>query len=61
MFLETVIPVDKPRKNQYNSGIKKKTLMDLVISKGKDVDFVNKKATDGVLLAHTDGGYQICL
>ncbi len=21
---------------------------------GKDVDFVNKKATDGVLLAHTD-------
>ena len=22
---------------------------------GKDVDFVNKKATDGVLLAHTDG------
>ena len=23
---------------------------------GKDVDFVNKKATDGVLLAHTDGG-----
>ena len=22
---------------------------------GKDVDFVNKKAADGVLLAHTDG------
>ena len=27
---------------------------------GKDVDFVNKKATDGVLLAHTDGDVQTC-
>ena len=28
----------------------------LAYLQGKDVDFVNKKATDGVLLAHTDGG-----
>lgn len=54
-IFETVIRVDKPRKNILIPEMAE-DLDGLGYLQGKDVDFVNKKATDGVLLAHTDGG-----
>ena len=54
-LFETVIRVDKPRKNVIIPELDE-DLDGLGYLQGKDVDFVNKKATDGVLLAHTDGG-----
>ncbi|ESV54447.1 glucose-6-phosphate isomerase [Streptococcus agalactiae LMG 14747] len=54
-IFETVIRVDKPRKNVLIPSMNE-DLDGLGYLQGKDVDFVNKKATDGVLLAHTDGG-----
>ncbi|RRR52427.1 glucose-6-phosphate isomerase [Streptococcus suis] len=54
-LFETVIRVDKPRKNILIPDMAE-DLDGLGYLQGKDVDFVNKKATDGVLLAHTDGG-----
>ena len=45
---------DKPRKNVIIPSLEE-DLDGLGYLQGKDVDFVNKKATDGVLLAHTDG------
>lgn len=54
-LFETVIRVDKPRKN-ITIPSEEADLDGLGYLQGKDVDFVNKKATDGVLLAHTDGG-----
>ena len=54
-LFETVIRVDKPRKNILVPEADE-DLDGLAYLQGKDVDFVNKKATDGVLLAHTDGG-----
>lgn len=54
-LFETVIRVDKPRKN-ITIPTEEADLDGLGYLQGKDVDFVNKKATDGVLLAHTDGG-----
>ncbi|MBP5426494.1 MAG: glucose-6-phosphate isomerase [Clostridiales bacterium] len=54
-IFETVIKVDKPRRsieikeNQDN-------LDGLNFLAGRDLDFVNKKAMEGTLLAHTDGG-----
>lgn len=54
-IFETVVRVDKPRKNILIPSMNE-DLDDLGYLQGKDVDFVNKKATDGVLLAHTDGG-----
>lgn len=54
-IFETVIRVDKPRKNILIPEADE-DLDDLAYLQGKDVDHVNKKATDGVLLAHTDGG-----
>lgn len=54
-LFETVIRVDKPRKNVIIPELAE-DLDGLGYLQGKDVDFVNKKATDGVLLAHTDGG-----
>ncbi|MEQ9811067.1 glucose-6-phosphate isomerase [Streptococcus jiangjianxini] len=54
-LFETVIRVDKPRKNVLIPEMTE-DLDGLGYLQGKDVDFVNKKATDGVLLAHTDGG-----
>ena len=44
----------KPRKNVIIPTLEE-DLDGLGYLQGKDVDFVNKKATDGVLLAHTDG------
>lgn len=54
-LFETVVRVDKPRKNVLIPELAE-DLDGLGYLQGKDVDFVNKKATDGVLLAHTDGG-----
>ncbi|TWT13398.1 glucose-6-phosphate isomerase [Streptococcus sp. sy010] len=54
-LFETVVRVDKPRKNIVIPS-EELDLDGLGYLQGKDVDFVNKKATDGVLLAHTDGG-----
>lgn len=54
-LFETVVRVDKPRKNVIIPSLDE-DLDGLGYLQGKDVDYVNKKATDGVLLAHTDGG-----
>lgn len=54
-LFETVVRVDKPRQN-ITIPTEEADLDGLGYLQGKDVDFVNKKATDGVLLAHTDGG-----
>ena len=54
-LFETVIRVDKPRQNILVPE-EAEDLDGLGYLQGKDVDYVNKKATDGVLLAHTDGG-----
>ncbi len=54
-LFETVVRVEKPRKNVTIPELTE-DLDGLGYLQGKDVDFVNKKATDGVLLAHTDGG-----
>ncbi|MDO4634730.1 MAG: glucose-6-phosphate isomerase [Streptococcus sp.] len=54
-IFETVIRVEKPRHNVFIPELAE-DLDGLGYLQGKDVDFVNKKAIDGVLLAHTDGG-----
>lgn len=54
IIFETAIRIDKPRKNVLIPELAE-DLDGLGYLQGKDVDFVNKKATDGVLLAHTDG------
>ena len=54
-LFETVVRVDKPAKNILIPEMAE-DLDGLGYLEGKDVDFVNKQATDGVLLAHTDGG-----
>ncbi|MDR0287409.1 MAG: glucose-6-phosphate isomerase [Clostridiales bacterium] len=54
-IFETVIKVDKPRRN----CIVEKTLDNgdgLNFLAGMDIDLINKKAAEGTLLAHTDGG-----
>jgi glucose-6-phosphate isomerase len=54
-IFETVINVEKPKKGLV---VKEDPLNvdGLNFLTGKDVDFVNKKAMEGTLLAHTDGG-----
>ena len=54
-LFETVVRVEATRKNILIPEFEE-DLDGLAYIQGKDVDFVNKKATDGVLLAHTDGG-----
>lgn len=54
-LFETVVRVEKPRLN-ITIPTEEADLDGLGYLQGKDVDFVNKKATDGVLLAHMDGG-----
>jgi len=54
-IFETVIKVEKPRKNIIIKE-DKDNLDGLNFIAGKDVDFVNKKAMEGTLLAHNDGG-----
>lgn len=53
-IFETVVKVEKPRKN-IDIPVDEKDLDGLGYLQGKDVDFVNTKAYEGVLLAHTDG------
>ncbi|MGX7030170.1 glucose-6-phosphate isomerase [Vagococcus zengguangii] len=53
-IFETVIKLDKPRRN-INIPTMDKDLDGLGYLEGKDVDFVNTKAFQGTLLAHTDG------
>ncbi|MDR1567313.1 MAG: glucose-6-phosphate isomerase [Streptococcaceae bacterium] len=54
-IFETVIKVKSPRKN-INIPTAADDLDGLGYLEGKDVDYVNTKAFEGVLLAHTDGG-----
>ncbi|MDT2802084.1 glucose-6-phosphate isomerase [Vagococcus lutrae] len=53
-IFETVIKVDKPRLN-LDIPMAEKDLDGLGYLQGKDIDFVNTKAFQGTLLAHTDG------
>ncbi|NMA33835.1 MAG: glucose-6-phosphate isomerase [Clostridiaceae bacterium] len=54
-IFETVLNIEKPRKNL---AIKedKDDLDGLNFLAGKDIDFVNRMAMQGTILAHTDGG-----
>ena len=54
-IFETVIKVEKPRKNIVIKE-DKENLDGLNFIAGKDIDFVNKKALEGTMLAHNDGG-----
>ncbi|MFZ5985992.1 MAG: glucose-6-phosphate isomerase [Bacillota bacterium] len=54
-IFETVIKVEKPRKNIVIKE-DKDNLDGLNFISGKDIDFVNKKALEGTMLAHNDGG-----
>ncbi|WEV45431.1 glucose-6-phosphate isomerase [Streptococcaceae bacterium ESL0687] len=55
IMFETVVRIDKARLNIDIPALDE-DLDGLGYLEGRDVDFVNKKAADGVLLAHTDGG-----
>lgn len=54
-IFETVIKVEKPRKN-ITIKENKENLDGLNFVAGKDIDYVNKKALEGTMLAHNDGG-----
>lgn len=54
-LFETVLHVEKPRKNM-DIKADKDNVDGLNFLAGKDIDLVNKKAMQGTLLAHTDGG-----
>ena len=54
-IFETVVKVEKPRKNILIKE-DKDNLDGLNFVAGKDIDYVNKKALDGTMLAHNDGG-----
>lgn len=54
-IFETVLHVESPRKNMTVKE-DKDNIDGLNFLAGKDMDFVNKKAMEGTLLAHTDGG-----
>jgi len=54
-IFETVIKVEKPTKNILIKE-DKDNLDGLNFVAGKDVDYVNKKAMEGTMLAHNDGG-----
>lgn len=54
-LFETVIRVENPRTNLVIPS-QSEDLDGLGYLQGKDVHFVNTKAAEGVLLAHTDGG-----
>lgn len=54
-LFETVIKVEKPRRG-LTIEAEDKDLDGLNYLAGKTVDFVNDKAFEGTLLAHTDGG-----
>ncbi len=54
-IFETVLNVEKPRRNM-TIGTDKDNIDGLNFLAGKDIDYVNKKAMQGTVLAHTDGG-----
>lgn len=54
-IFETVLNVEKPRKNMLVKE-DKDNIDGLNFLARKEVDFVNKKAMEGTILAHTDGG-----
>ena len=54
-IFETVLYVEKPRKNVVIKE-DKDNIDGLNFLAGKEMDYVNKKAFEGTLLAHTDGG-----
>ncbi|WLR50386.1 glucose-6-phosphate isomerase [Bacillus tianshenii] len=54
-LFETVLMVEKPRK-EVTIDEDKQDLDGLNYLAGKTVDYVNKKAYEGTMLAHTDGG-----
>jgi glucose-6-phosphate isomerase len=55
MLFETVVMVDKP-KHDITVQAEASNLDGLNFLAGQTMDFVNKKAFEGTLLAHTDGG-----
>ncbi len=57
-LMETVVMIDKPR---FELEIPKedKDLDGLGYLEGKTMDYVNKRAYEGVVLAHTDGGVPV--
>lgn len=54
-IFETVLYVEKPRKSMTVKE-DKDNVDGLNFLAGKDIDYINKKAFEGTLLAHTDGG-----
>jgi len=54
-IFETVLNVEQPRKNM-DIREEKDNLDGLNFLAGKNIDLVNKKAMQGTILAHTDGG-----
>jgi glucose-6-phosphate isomerase len=54
-LFETIIKVEKPRR-ELTIEAESKDLDGLNYLAGKTVDFVNNKAFEGTMLAHTDGG-----
>ena len=54
-IFETVLSVETPRKNM-NIKEDKDNLDGLNFLAGRDIDLINKKAMQGTILAHTDGG-----
>ncbi len=54
IMFETVVQIEKP-KYEIELGTDPENLDGLNFLSGKTVDFVNKKASEGTILAHTDG------
>jgi len=54
-IFETVLNVEKPRKTMFMKE-DKDNIDGLNYLAGKEIDFVNKKAMQGTILAHNDGG-----
>ena len=54
-MFETVVLIDKP-KQDVTLGTDPENVDGLNFLSGKTMDFVNKKAFEGTVLAHTDGG-----
>ncbi|KRL68275.1 glucose-6-phosphate isomerase [Companilactobacillus versmoldensis] len=57
-LMETVVMIDKPR-HDLEIPSEEKDLDGLKYLEGKTMDFANKRAYEGVVLAHTDGGVPV--
>ncbi|PMD72205.1 glucose-6-phosphate isomerase [Companilactobacillus nuruki] len=57
-LMETVVLIDQPR-HDVKIPAEKGNLDGLEYLENKSMDFVNKKAYEGVVLAHTDGGVPV--